>query len=163
MSPPRAISPESNHTFRHYSAHQNNTVIKPVRLHLPGSWTKCRSGEFQAGHAERFIHHSYIIASRCGRTFDTQAFALKEYKAPLFESSGQASYYLRKRYNPRFRRDIRWSATGSLGSRSGGRRGFCLPLQPEPFQFPSVQRESYRNAPQWEANASIWIHSKFCH
>ena len=139
-SSPRSISPESNHTSRNYSAHQTNTVFIPVRLHLPGSTTKCSSEEFQGGHPECFVHHSYNTASRCGKTLDTQAAARKKYQALLFESSGKTSYFPRKRYNPRFQRDIRWLTAGPRVGWSGGRRGFCWPLQPEPLKFPSVQR-----------------------
>ena len=59
-----------------------------------------------------------------------QKLLLKNHKAPLFESSGQASYYFRKRFNPRFRRDIRWSDAGPRVGWSGGRQKFCWPLQP---------------------------------
>ena len=98
---------QSDHTTRHYSAHKATVLSDPVRLHLPtSSWSKCGQRAVQESHPGRFLNHSQKEVSRCGRTFDSQVAAGEKYESMLFESSSQAPHYLRKRYNPRLRRDI---------------------------------------------------------
>ena len=89
-----------------------------------------------------------------------QDHAHEDSQATLHESSSQASYYPRKRYHAGLRRDIRRSPAGPSRRGLGCRRGFRWPLQPEPFQFPSVQRESYGAYAQWRPATHIRIHSK---
>ena len=114
--------------------------------------------QFKVVSQDVFFYHLHKEVSRCGRTFDSQAAAGEKYKDTLFESSSQTPHYPCERYNPRLRRDIRWHAAGPRHCWPGVRRKFLGPLQPETFQFLFVQRESYRNALQWNANAPLWLY-----
>ena len=117
----------------------------------------------QGGYPERYVPNSHQKAVRCTGAVNSQAFAREKYQASVFKGPGEAPHYPRERYIAGLRRDFRWGPSRPHCYWPCRRRGFCWPLQPEPFQFSNVQRQSYGDASQWNAHSPIWLHPQFHH